>query len=209
MPVRLSSELKRLIPSTISFSLLALIINFFVWKYRLVSGGFPGYGLLINYLTNISVGTILFAVNSLIFILAFLISGKKTGFRAIYGYIYFSFIIDFSRKVFQIQQVPIDNELFSFLILTVQGFFAGHLISLIISKGYSGGGFGTLYFVVKKYLNIKPQTFFLYLDLSLAVIVSLQFEVTSGVFLLFNALTFNLGYKNMNRVLKKINILGV
>jgi uncharacterized membrane-anchored protein YitT (DUF2179 family) len=203
MKNQIAKELKRFIPATLAFTTLALTINLLSWRYTLVSGGFPGYGLFISYLTNLSVGTVLFILNSIIFIITFLVAGKKTGLRALFGYIFFSFIIDYTRQLLQLNQVTIQNDITSFYLLAIQGLLAGGSVAVFIKSGYSAGGWGTVVFAIQKYIKITPQKFFLTMDILLSVLVAFQYGIIKGLLLFVNAFTFNWGFRLVNKLFIK------
>ena len=92
-----TEEIYRLVISTIGIIILGLAINLLSWQFRLVSGGLPGYGLVVNYLTGISVGTFLLISNTIVLLVSLLVTDKTAGFRGIYGYVFLSLFIDVSH----------------------------------------------------------------------------------------------------------------
>lgn len=72
-------NLKSFFISILGITILGLSISLISWRYRLVTSGLPGYALIVNYSTKISVGSALLIGNTIILLLALLIAGKTAG----------------------------------------------------------------------------------------------------------------------------------
>ena len=191
----IAKEIRAFIIATICFIPFALSINVFSWQYKLISGGFPGYALVVNYLTGISVGTFLLIINTLVLLANFVFVGKKTGIKGVYGYIFFSVMVDFTKKALHLTQNLHTNLPFNIFSSTVQGLVAGSLIGVIIYFGYSFGSYSSLILLVNKLWKIKPPQFFFLMDSILSVITIYFFGIEKGLLLLLNAAVFFVAFK--------------
>lgn len=201
---KVQKEIKPFVFSTMGMATLALTINIFSWRYRLVSGGFPGYGLVINYLTDIPLGIFLLVSNTIILLLAFLIAGKTVGIRGVYGYVFFSLFIEFSREILSFEQITIDSFSTNLILSILQGVFGPLGVSLVVASSYSFGNYTSIFPIVKKYINISAPLLFFLLDMLLSVITLILFGVEMGLLLVVNAVVFFICFKCELRVVEKI-----
>ena len=155
--------------SSIAILVYALFINLLSWRYMLVSGGSAGYALVINYVTDISVGSILFVANTLLIALAFVLAGIKFGARSIYGYALFSIAIDFFRSVLHLQQIEVTGLLLGSWYTGLFGLIGGIAVAVIVAYNYSLGGYTILVPLVQKYLSVSTPNLMLLLDVILGI----------------------------------------
>jgi len=186
--------IKPFIIASVCFVPFALSINLLSWQYKLVSGGFPGYGLVVNYLTGFSVGIFLLIINTLVLFLNFIFVGKTAGIKGVYGYVWLSFLIDFTRKYMGLTQHLNTPFLFNTLVLSFQGLVAGSLIGVIIFLGYSFGSYSSLVLLVNKLWKIAPPPFFFLMDFVLAIITAYFFGIDRALLLLINATLFFIAF---------------
>lgn len=200
---KVQKEIRPFVFSTLGMAILALTINLFSWRYRLVSGGFPGYGLVVNYLTDISLGTFLLVSNTVILIGAFLIAGKTAGARGIYGYVFFSIFIEFSREILGFEQVTIDSFGINLFLSILQGVFGPLGVSLVVASDYSLGNYTSIFPVVKKHINISAPLLFFILDVVLTIVTFIYFGFEMGILLFVNAIVFFVCFKYELKVVEK------
>ena len=187
---RLFDEAARLLAASVGIMLLALSINYFSWKFLLVSGGFPGYALDINYLSHFPVGTFLLILNTIVLVLSFFIAGKTAGLRGVYGYVFLSFFIDWSKTMLHIRQTP-DPLLFHNVIYTIlQGATAPAAIALVMANGYSFGSYSSVMPIIRKFSSISAPRFFLIMDSILALLTFFLFGLQRAVLMYVNAGVF-------------------
>jgi uncharacterized membrane-anchored protein YitT (DUF2179 family) len=196
-------ELPKFIFSTIGIIILCLSINFISWKFKLVSGGLPGYGLIVSYSSKISLGTFLLAANTLILFLAFMLVGKTVGIRGIYGYVFLSIFIDFSRNFFHLTQNTDTTFVQKFLLLFVQGLIAPIGISLVIANRYSFGSYSSIHPIVNKFIKISAPLFFVIMDIILSIITAVMFGLETGLLLLVNSLAFFVSFNYTLKIFKR------
>lgn len=190
-----AKEVRDFLIATFCLIPFALSINLFSWQYKLVSGGFPGYALVTNYLTGISVGTFLIVINTLVLLANFLFVGKPSGIKGVYGYVFFSFVVDFTKNFLHLSQHVNTSLPFNLFSSSLQGFIAGTLIGVIIYFGYSFGSYSSLILLINKFWKIKPPQFFFLMDFILSIITTYFFGIERGGLLLLNAAVFFFAFK--------------
>ena len=188
-------EIKRLLVSLTGMAILGLAINLLSWRYLLVSGGFPGYGLILNYLTDFPVGGFLIVANTVILGLSFLIAGKTVGIKGVLGYIFLSLFIDFSKRFLRLEQIPTDSFWQNTLLVIAQGIAAPVGIAMVIINDYSFGSYSSILPIINRYRKISPPMLFLLLDLLLTGITYAFFGLEKSVLLLINATVFFLAFR--------------
>ncbi len=190
MNKKIVRELYRLVISSFGIILLGLSINYLSWRYRLVSGGFPGYALDINYVLHFPVGMTLLIANTIVLLLSFVIAGKTAGLRGVYGYVLVSFFIDSSKNFLHIQQVA-HEPLVSYMFFTItQGTSAALAIALVMANGYSFGSYSSIMPIVRKFSRISAPKFFLLMDTVLGILTFALFGLQRAVLMYINAAVF-------------------
>lgn len=170
--------MKQFVVSTIGTVYLGIVINFFLWQNKLIGGGFVGIALVSEELLTIPSGTMLWVLNVGVLVLAFIISGKTTGIKAVYGFTLLSIVLNYSRSILEFTQTENADYTQSFFIMILTGLLIGTGLAIILVNDYSVGAMSTFYFVIKKYINITPQALFFIVDLFVGILtaVTLGFE---------------------------------
>lgn len=135
--------------------LITISINCFFLKLKIAPGGVSGLATVIYYLTNISVGTIVFVLNIPLFIAGFLSFGKRFSVKTLLATFLLSFLLD---NTLFLPQVTDDILLAS----VFGGIIMGAGMALVFKGGATTGGTDILAKVVNKYLpafNISEQLF--------------------------------------------------
>lgn len=179
--------IKETLFATLSNVVGALVINLLAWQFKQVSGGFVGYSLLLNLLTQIPTGTILLGLNALLILIAIIVVGKGVGFRAIYGFVTLSLFIDMSRFGLSLEQNPVEDFGVKLVLIIALAVLMGSLVSVLLANNYSVGSYSTIYMIVKKFIDTEASTVFLIMDAILALVSILVLGWETGVLLAINA----------------------
>ena len=161
---------------TIGSAFLASGVVFFLYPAKIITGGTPGLGLLTNYLTGISIGKAMLAIN-----IPLLLIGKKyldTGFalRTVYAMVTTSVIVD---SLIMFVDFP---EIKSLLIATLYGgVTVGIGIGLILKSNASAGGTSIIARIIASKTQIKPGRVILLLDALIVISVGVLFKNLEGV----------------------------
>jgi uncharacterized membrane-anchored protein YitT (DUF2179 family) len=185
--------------------ILGLSINLLSWQYKLVSGGLPGYGLAINYVTGFPVGMFLLIINTVILALSFVIAGKTAGFRGVYGYAFLSIFIDLSRSLLNLKQIALADLPSSILLTTLQGIIAPIGIAIVMANGYTFGSYSSMVPIINKFLKISAPKFFFVMDFILTIITLFFFGVKVAGLLLLNAAVFFIVFKYALSLTNKVS----
>lgn len=153
---------------------IAVSINMFFLKVKIAPGGVSGLATVIYYLTGISVGTVVFAINIPLFIAGFFAFGKRFSIKTLFATILLSVILDTTTFLPQIT----DDM---FLAAVFGGLMMGCGMALVFKGGATTGGTDVAAKLVIKYFprfNISEQLFFIDgLVVVLAMIAFRNFDI--------------------------------
>lgn len=153
------SSVKRLVVNCIyvfiGVVLITISINSFFLKLKIAPGGVSGLATVIHYLTNVSVGTIVFVLNIPLFIAGFLAFGKRFSIKTLMATVLLSFLLDTTLWLPQVTDDILLASIFG-------GIIMGCGMALVFKGGATTGGTDILAKVVNKYFpafNISEQLF--------------------------------------------------
>ena len=164
---------------TIGVMLVAFGIQYFYAPNEIAGGGLSGLALVIShFIPMLSVGTIIFLGNLLLFIIAFILVGGDFGMKTIYASFALSFIMDFMEKVMNSHALT-NNLLLAVAIGTII-IAAGIGITFAINA--STGGTDILAKILNKYSTINLGISLLLVDLAVVVCGGLTFGLDKGFY---------------------------
>lgn len=169
-------EIKNIILITIGSTLLASGVVFFLYPAKIITGGSPGLGLLAHYLTGVSIGKAMLAIN-----IPLLIIGKKylkTGFalRTIYAMVVTSIVVDLLVMYADFPEVK------SLLLSTIYGgICVGLGIGLVLKANASAGGTTIVARIIASKTQMKPGSVIMLLDAIIIISVGIIFRNFEGV----------------------------
>lgn len=169
-------EIKRLVLITLGSSLLAAGVVFFLYPAKIITGGTPGLGLLTHYLTGISIGKAMLAIN-----IPLLLMGKKylqTGFtlRTVYSMVVTSVMVDVLTFYVEFPMIK------SLLLVTLYGGVCiGVGIALVLKANASAGGTTIIARIIASKTQLKPGSVIMVLDALIIISVGIIFKNFEGV----------------------------
>ena len=164
-------EINNIILITIGSAFLSCGVAFFLYPAKILTGGTPGIGLIAHYLTNISIGKAMLAVN-----VPLLLLGKRhlsLGFtiRTIYSMVVTSILIDL--LVYYVDFPVIKSLLLSTL---YGGVTVGVGIGLILKSNASAGGTTIIARIIASKTHFKPASVIMVLDAIIVISVGIIFK---------------------------------
>ena len=163
----------------ISIGILFMVIGFyyFIMPASLVIGGVSGVGVLFSELFDMQVSLVVLILNIILLGLGWLMLGKKSFIRSIYGSLLFPFFI-FMFETFSPQlSMPHDFLLY----VTFGGFFLGLGFGVVIKYGGTSGGTDIPIKILHRYLDL-PLSMSIYLVDGIIIVSGvLAFYADSGL----------------------------
>lgn len=142
---------KKLIKEYIYIALGCLVmavgVSQFFLPNELSTGGFSGIAIIVYYLTNYPMGTIMLILNIPLLLIAYFKVGKQLFIRSIYGTVLFSVFVDILDQI-----NPLTQD--KFLACIYGGILMGVGTAVILKFNSSTGGSDLLSYVIRAY---KPQ----------------------------------------------------
>ncbi len=163
-----NQELKNYAYIFIASIILAIGIVGFFSPNKIITGGTAGLALLLHYITPLTIGTLIAAVNLPLVLIGWKYLGKMFAIRTIITILIISLAIDFFDKVIMLKPFVLEMPLASIF----GGIFIGVGLALVIKGNSSAGGSTIIARIVASKSEIKPGTVILVID-SLIILSSL------------------------------------
>lgn len=148
--------------------ILALAIVGFFLPNQVITGGTAGLALLLHYITPLSIGTLIAAVNLPLLIIGNRYLGKMFAIRTVITIFLISIFIDLFAQIINLKPFIIDTTLSAIF----GGIFIGFGLALVIKGNSSAGGSTILAKIISSKTEIKPGQVILVID-SIIVLSSL------------------------------------
>ncbi len=156
-------------------------IAIFLDKNNLVPGGVSGLSIIINRLTGINTGTIIFIINIPIVILGIYKLGFSVMADSIYAIIISSAAVNFLESL-----KPVTND--TFIAAVMGGVIVSFCLGIILKEGATTGGSDIIVMIIKsKYQYLKTGVIFLIADIIVVLMSAFTFDNIDYAF--YSALT--------------------
>ncbi len=169
----------------------SIAINMFLVPSQLAPGGATGMAILINHLTNISVGSIIFMINIPLFLIGIKVFGKEYGLKTLVGISLLALNVELVKEV-----VPQINKIIDFsnsgntiLAPLYGGILNGIGLGLVIKNGGTTGGSDIIAGIFNKYFKISMGQSFIMIDSLVIITAGFIFGVEKALFALINLYT--------------------
>ncbi|MBU5335764.1 YitT family protein [Intestinibacter bartlettii] len=164
---------------TIGVILVAFGLQYFYSPNDIAGGGLSGLSLVINhYVPSLSLGTLIFLGNLILFAIAFLLIGGDFGAKTIYASFALSFVMDFMEKVMHSHALT-NNLLLAVICGTL---IIGTGLALAFSINASTGGTDILAKILNKYTSFNIGRALLIVDLSVVICGAITFGLNKGLY---------------------------
>lgn len=161
----------RVLKIVIGSVIFSIGIQWFYYPVKLLSGGVTGISMMINYLTNLPLGALLFAINIPLFAIAF----KKYGWKFMATSLISTVVSSVTIDLLALVEPCIVTE--PFLASVYGGIITGLGLGIVYTTGATSGGIDIVAkFVREKFPYVNFGTIMLILD---AVIVAIYAVVFS------------------------------
>lgn len=167
---------------TLGIALTAIALEYFFFPNDIAAGGVSGIALVINGITGWNISIMVFILNAILFILAFVILGKAYGAKSIYATLMMSVCMEIIEKVFKPGMLTENMFLASF--------FGSALLALgsaiVFNQGASTGGTSIIASIINKYTSLGVGTALLINDSIICLLAINVFGIDKGLFGFFS-----------------------
>lgn len=190
------NDVSKFIACLVGIIIFALSVNLFTIQFNLINGGMVGFAIIFAKFIPLTVGTILIIINTVLILFTYKMMGKTVALKATIGYILASIFIDYFDYLMGQSQIFTTFNNITFLqqiFLTVFASVTGSIgIALVIKSTFSLGNYSTLFFLLKKKINISAPLLFFLCDLILAFLALFTLGVSFAVLILINSIAFSI-----------------
>lgn len=183
---------------TIGVILVAIGIQYFFAPNNIAGGGLSGLALIINYyIPKLSIGTIIFLGNLILFAISFIVIGGDFGLKTIYASFMLSVVIEFMDKI--LKSTALTTNLLAAVILGTLVTAIG--LAMVFAINASTGGTDILAKILNKYTTFNIGVSLLIVDLFVAVVGGFTFGLEKGI---YSMMVIVLNGLLIDRVIEKI-----
>ncbi len=151
---------------------LALGIVLFLAPNKIATGGTPGMAILLNYLLNLPIGSLMLLINTPLLMVGGKMLGKAFAFRSVLAILLTSILIDLFAEILHIQALSHNT-----LLATLYGGIAvGVGVGLILRGNASAGGTTIIARLVAARSQYKPGQVILVFDVFIIVASGFVFQ---------------------------------
>lgn len=171
---------------TIGIILVAAGIHFFLVPSNLAVGGVSGLAIVINnYIPVLSVGLLMFIMNIILFIVAFIVIGPGFGAKTIYASLGLSGIMLFLEKIFP-NTKPIAGDLLLVLLFGI--LTSGIGMAIVFNQDASTGGTDIIAKIINKFFHVDMGKALLMSDFGITLFAGLTFGAEAGMYALLGVI---------------------
>lgn len=174
--------LKKYIYTTIGVVILSLSIILFTKPNKIAAGGTSGFAIIINsFFPSVPVGFLMLCMDVLLFIIAFIVLGRKFGAISIYSSLMLSSLTWIFEKIFPVGMVATHDVLLATIFGTL---ISGVGMGIVFNQNASTGGTDIVAKIVNKFFHVNIGKSLLMVDLIVTLIGGLTFGAELGMYAL-------------------------
>ena len=174
--------------TTLGIVLTAIGLEYFLFPNDIAAGGVSGIALVINGVTGWNISIMVFILNIILFIVAFVVLGKGFGGKSLYATVILSVVMEIIEKVFN--PVMLTENMF------LASFFGSALLAMgsaiVFHQGASTGGTSILAAIISKFTPLGVGTALLLNDSIICLLAINVFGIDKGLFGFFSLILIGL-----------------
>lgn len=180
--------LKEYIYIYIGTFIAAFAVNAFLVPSNIAPGGATGLSILLNYITGIPVGTLIFVINIPLFLIGVKVFGRAYGLKTLLGISFLSLNIDLSKQLIPGIDKLIDftNPGNIFLGTLYGGLLMGIGLGTVIKNGGTTGGSDIISGILNKYFKIPIGQALIMIDSTVVLFAAYIFGAEKALYALIN-----------------------
>jgi uncharacterized membrane-anchored protein YitT (DUF2179 family) len=170
--MKIQEEIRNTCFFTLGAALLALGIVLFLAPNKITTGGTAGMAILLNYITGISIGTLMLAINLPLLLGGWKMLGRAFAIRSVAAIFLSSIFVDVFREYLALGQLSHET-----LLATLYGGIAvGVGIGLMLRGNASAGGTTTIAQLIASKTSIKQGQVILACDVLIIISAGIAFH---------------------------------
>lgn len=166
--------------------IVALGLHLFLVPANLAVGGVSGFAIVVNKIfPNLSIGSIMFIMNIILFIIGFIFIGKQFGTKTIYASFALSGFIWAIEKLYPIKEPLVEDMLLNLFFGILIG---GIGMAIVFYQNASTGGTDIIAKILNKYFHLNIGKSLLLADLVVTILAGLTFGLELGLYALLGVI---------------------
>lgn len=167
---------------TIGAAIVAMGLSFFLIPADLATGGVTGLAMVINHLMpQFEIGSILFVLNAILFVVGFIAIGPQFGAKTIYASFLLSGLVYVFDSVISISGPLVDDLLVN---LIVGILISGVGLGIVFNQNASTGGTDIIAKILNKYFHTDIGKSLLMADMVVVLLASFVFGIELAIYAL-------------------------
>lgn len=159
---------------TIAIFLIGVAVNMFLGPHQIAAGGVSGIGILAEKAFGLDRATVVFALNTVLLVFAFIFLGKRIFLRTVIGSNMLPLALAIIPEI-KLASDPLVSVIFGSVIFAVG-------VVLLYQNDASSGGTTIPPLIFKKYFNLSPSLGLLFTDAVIVVFNIFVFSFDSFLF---------------------------
>lgn len=171
---------------TVGFTLVAFSIELFLAPNKIAAGGVSGLAIIINnFFPKATIGLLMLMMNVILFIVAFLVIGKKFGGKSIYASLGLSGVI-WVMDHLSIEKLVLTHDLF---LATIFGTILSAIgMAIVFNENASTGGTDIIAKILNKFFHIDIGKGLLSVDFIITIFAGASFGANVGMYALLSVI---------------------
>ncbi|MGL5353026.1 MAG: YitT family protein [Clostridium sp.] len=193
---------------TIGVILVAIAMEYFFIPNEIAAGGVTGLAIVINnYFSFITPGPLVFIINLILFVVAFIVIGGNFGAKTIYASFGMSICMWFIEKFLAPHAITED-----LLVATLSGTFISAIgMAIVFSLNASTGGTDIVAKIMNKFMHLEIGKSLVFVDLVIIVFSIMAFGLDKGCYALLSVIITGIAIDNVIEgfnICKKVTIIS-
>lgn len=190
----MKKKVKTIFWITFGVFLMCVAIHYFLAPNQLAAGGVSGLAIIINYVfPQISVGTVMIIGNGILFILGYLVFGRRFGLLTLYATMAFAFGLSAMEKFLPVYEPLVDDMLMNVLLGAV---IQGIGLAFVFQQNASTGGTDVISMMINRYFHIDMGKSVMISDLFVLLFAAISISLSRALYSLVTVviLSFTIDY---------------
>lgn len=180
------NKVKEYAQITLGLFILAISIQFFLVPNNIAAGGISGLAIIINSCFKmIPISAIIFSLDAVLFIIAFIVLGSKFGIKTLYSSVGYAGMIAIFEHFFPQGYTPTNNLI---LAAIFGALLSGIGLGIIFNANASTGGTDIIAKIINKFFHIEIGKALFSVDLIVIVLSMVIFNVEIGLIALLSVI---------------------
>ncbi|MFN6992455.1 MAG: YitT family protein [Fervidobacterium sp.] len=195
----LREQVKEYILSTLGVLLTAIGLVIFFIPNNIAAGGASGISMILHkFIPVVPVGVMMYIINTMLFLLGFILVGKDFSFKTIYSTFALNFFIDLFDRLLNIPKYQGEDLMLAVFFGTI---LASIGMSITFANNSSTGGTDIIAKIIAKYFHTPIGTTLLMIDFSVGIAAGFTFDLRTGMYallaIIMNGITIDFVLKGL------------